>query len=107
MQIKYNSKMNQQDDSKIVLRAASTVAAARLGRRLSIRYSATRGPHMYRYYNQNPNIKNGSDDVSHAAVVVDEEKFQQFQSSKWFQIVKKDVAKRTQMMLMEWKYLFL
>ena len=106
MQIKYKFKMNQQD-SKIVLRAASTVAAARLGRRLSIRYSATRGPHMYRYYNQNLNIKNGSDDVSHAAVVVDEEKFQQFQShsSKWFQIVKKDV--RTQMMLMEWKYLFL
>ena len=96
--------MNQQDDSKIVLRAASTVAAARLGRRLSIRYSATRGPHMYRYYNQNLNIKNGSDDVSHAAVVVDEEKFQSH-SSKWFQIVKKDV--RTQMMLMEWKYLYL
>ena len=90
MQIKYKYKMNQQDDSKIVLRAASTVAAARLGRRLSIRYSATRGPHMYRYYNQNLNIKNGSDDVSHAAIVVDEDKFQQFQSnsSKWFQIVK-------------------
>ena len=106
MQIKYKFKMNQQD-SKIVLRAASTVAAARLGRRLSIRYSATRGPHMYRYYNQNLIIKNGSDDVSHAAIVVDEDKFQQFQSnsSKWFQIVKKDV--RTQMMSMEWKYLFL
>ena len=42
--------MNQQDDSKIVLRAASTVAAARLGRRLSIRYSATRRPYMFQFY---------------------------------------------------------
>ena len=49
MQIKYKYKMNQQDDSKIVLRAASTVATVKLGRRLSSRYSATRGPYKERY----------------------------------------------------------
>ena len=81
--------MNQQEDSKDRAPSIDQRSRGQAWRRLSIRYSATRGPHMYRYYNQNLIIKNGSDDVSHAAIVVDEDKFQQFQSnySKWFQIV--------------------
>ena len=74
------------------IRAPSCVQRSRgqAWRRLIIRCSATRRPHfMFQIYTRVANFEI----VSHAAVVVDEDKFQSNSFQKWFQFVQMEVER--------------
>ena len=50
MQIKYENKMNQQEDSKDRAPSYDQRSRGQAWRRLSFRYSATRRPYMIQFY---------------------------------------------------------